>query len=330
MANTESIFGAVSMGYVVVGSTKLEKWKEFAVEGLGLHLAHASTKELAFRLDDHARRIIVEHDASEDVTAVGWQLTDETVLKVVLDRLVRRGVDVDFIDDERAAQRGVESFHRFIGPKGFSLELFTTPLIDSTPLDMLTSGFSTGASGMGHLAIISREPARMLEFWQEVFDARISDRIEQSMGKTILDITFLRVNKRHHSVAIAATRGLRLDPLRTRVQHVNVEAASLDDLSAAYSRLKKLGYTFAHSVGQHPNDRELSFYVWTPSGFELEFGWDALAVNEDTWEEGITYPNISIWGHGAPRKFSNGPDFKQLKAGLMSLLKTEYFPWKNA
>ena len=329
MQGRDDIFGAARLGYIVIGSEKLSDWKRFGRDALGLHLAKDSASELAFRLDAHARRIIVEKDSTEDVTAVGWQLQNEATLRTVLARLAGRGVAVDFFDDHRAAERGVQSFHRFAAPKGLSMELFTTPLQDDTPLDMLCSGFNTGVAGMGHIALTSREPERMLAFWQDIFDARISDRIEQPMGKLMLDVTFLRLNQRHHSVAIAATRGVRLDPVRTRVQHFNIEAATLEDLSAAYERCKALGYRMAHGVGQHPNDRELSFYVWTPSGFELEFGWNALSVDEATWNADVTYPKISIWGHEMPVKGARSVKWRELRQAIRSLFRAEYYPWSD-
>jgi hypothetical protein len=55
----------------------------------------------------------------------------------------------------------------------------------------------------------------------------------------------------------------------------------------------------AWTVGQHTNDRELSFYCVTPSGFELEVGWNPVVITpelEETWEPS-NYEGISIWGH---------------------------------
>ena len=68
------------------------------------------------------------------------------------------------------------------------------------------------------------------------------------------------MNERHHSVAIAAVNRLPLNPIRTRVQHLNVQVADLDDMISAYRRVKAFGFDMAQSVGQHTNDRELSFY----------------------------------------------------------------------
>jgi hypothetical protein len=52
----------------------------------------------------------------------------------------------------------------------------------------------------------------------------------------------------------------------------------------------------ALGVGQHTNDRELSYYAMTPSGFEWEVGWNPIVVDESIWEP-TTHQGISIWGH---------------------------------
>lgn len=328
MSEQTNIFGAVSMGYAVIESRKFDAWRQFCVQGLGMHLASAEADELAFRIDDHARRLIIQRGPAEDFVAVGWQVRDQATLDVILARLQDRNIDVEESAEEEAAQRGVAAFWRLKGPKGLTLELFIEAETTDAPLRMLTSGFVTGEGGMGHVAITSRLPEKMQRFWQEIFDARVSDRISQQMTGAVLDVTFLRLNERHHSVAIAATRGVRLDPIRTQVQHMNLLAASLADLGAAFERLRLLGYEMAHEIGEHPNDHELSFYVITPSGFEIELGWNALTVDESTWQV-ASYDAISIWGHkpqNATAVHSALYNLGNLKRGASSLLKPEYSP----
>lgn len=323
-----NIFGAVRMGYALIESNKLLDWKRFAQQGLGLHLAEATSELLAFRMDAHARRLIVTRGPAEDFVALGWQLRDQAALDVVLARLASRAIPVETGSAAEAALRGVKSFLRIRGPKGLPLELFVEAVTTDEPLDMLASGFVTGEAGMGHVAITSRKPEKMERFWQEIFDARLSDRVSQAMAGVMLDVGFLRLNERHHSVAIAATRGLRLDPIRTQVQHMNLLAASKDDLSNAYERLRDLGYEMAHEIGQHPNDREVSFYVLSPSGFEIELGWDALRVDEHTWKP-AHYDAISIWGH-RPQNASTLANLRlnlgNLRRGLLKALRPEFSP----
>jgi pimeloyl-ACP methyl ester carboxylesterase len=61
-------------------------------------------------------------------------------------------------------------------------------------------------------------------------------------------------------------------------------------------RVDKLVLMGALAVGQHTNDRELSYYAMTPSGFEWEVGWNPIVIDEKTWEP-TTYQGISLWGH---------------------------------
>ena len=127
---------------------------------------------------------------------------------------------------------------------------------------------------MGHVAITTKKPQQMRGYYDTVFDARLSDYIDETISGVKLKIRFLRVNQRHHSVAIAAVNRLPVNPIRTRVQHLNIQVADLDDMTASYQRVNELGFDMALGVGQHTNDKELSYYAMTPSGFEWEVGWN--------------------------------------------------------
>ena len=152
---------------------------------------------------------------------------------------------------------------------------------------------------MGHLAIVSKDVLGVHSYYSALFDARLSDFILERIGPMNLRIRFLRVNERHHSIAVAGVRTWAVNPIRTSIQHVNIQVADLDDMVSAYERVTAEGFTMMWSIGQHPNDRELSFYCKTPSGFELEVGWNPLVFTPDleaAWEP-TTYQGISVWGH---------------------------------
>jgi len=298
--NTDgSVFGSVHLGYVVAQSQHLADWRRFGADAIGLHVDELTQDVLRFRLDDRKCRFLVERGPSEDLMAMGWQVDDHETFDRIVQRVTERGVPIAEGTAEEAALRGVERLWRFAGPKGITQEIFTAPLTTAKPLHMLTSGFVTGDAGMGHVAITTRDPHGLRAYFGTLFDARISDHINENVGGMNLRIRFLRVNERHHSVAIANVHPFRVDPIRTRAQHVNIQAATLDDMLSAYQRVRELGFTMAWSVGQHTNDRSLSFYCVTPSGFELELGWNPVTVGPDleaTWEP-TTYQGISIWGH---------------------------------
>ncbi|WP_410506319.1 VOC family protein [Mycolicibacterium mucogenicum] len=290
-----SVFGNVSLGYLVVESERFADWRRFGRDAIGMHLDDLDSDALRFRLDEQQCRFLLRRGPAEDVTALGWQVDDHETFDEILGRVHRCGVPVTVGTDEDAALRGVERLVRIPGPNGLAQELYTRAYIDGQ-LSVAGKGFVTGEFGLGHVAVTSTRPHQMRGYYNTLLDARLSDFIDETMSGVKVKIRFLRVNRRHHSVAIAAVNRLPINPIRTRVQHLNIQVAELDDLTDSYQRVRALGFDMALGVGQHTNDRELSYYAVTPSGFEWEVGWNPLVVDESTWKQ-TTHQGISIWGH---------------------------------
>ncbi|GAA3970924.1 VOC family protein [Actinomadura viridis] len=295
-AGVPSVFGAVHLGYLVIETRRFSDWRRFGTDAIGMHHDPLDRDRMRFRLDDQECRFLLQRGAAEDVVAVGWHVDDHAAFERIEARVRAAGVPLRAGTAEQAAARGVERLLRFPGPKGLVQEIHTTPIKAARPLRTQVSGFVTGASGMGHIALTSTRPARIRGYFGHVLDARLTDCIDETISGVKLKIRFLRVNERHHSIAVAATRGLPLDPVRTRVQHLNIQVAGLDDLAQSYQRVCELGFDMALSVGRHTNDRELSYYARTPSGFEWEVGWAPITIDESTWEP-TTHQGISVWGH---------------------------------
>ncbi|NWK74285.1 VOC family protein [Acinetobacter sp. SwsAc6] len=324
-----NIFGQVKIGYLIAESNKFDEWIDFAQKCLGLALSERTEQSLSFRIDDYQKRLMIIKGVQEDVTHLGVQLADDAVLNEVLQRFDTRGIRYQQGSAEDAAFRGVKAFWFIRGPKDIQLEIFVDEIRSDAPLDTKVSGFYTDASGMGHVALTTRKPEKMIRFWQEFFDARLTDSVEQKINGVILDVSFLRLNERHHSVAVARTRGnVQLDPIRTRVQHVNFQVLELEDVNASYQRCKDYGFNVVWDVGLHTNDREISFYVASPSDFEIELGWNPIKIDEQTWKP-TKYTSISVWGH-KPRKATplHGilHEFGNVQRGLKSLKRDEYSP----
>ena len=286
------LFGSSHLGYLVVETDRFADWRRFGIDAVGMQADEPDSGALRFRLDEHRCRFLLRRGPAEDVTAIGWHLDSHETLDAVARRTADRGLPVVEVGADEAALRGVERLLRFPGPKGLVHEVFTRPIADAPA----SGRFVTGEGGFGHIAVTTVQPEKLHAYYRTLFDARLSDFIEETISGVKLKIRFLRVNERHHSVALAATRGVRIDPIRTRIQHVNVQAAGLDDMVSSYLRMRELGFRIAQTIGQHTNDRELSYYVRTPSGFEWEVGWNPIVVNEDTWNP-TTHQSISVWGH---------------------------------
>jgi 2,3-dihydroxybiphenyl 1,2-dioxygenase len=290
------IFGSVHLGYIVIETNRFADWRRFGTDAIGMHHDTVSPDLMRFRLDDQQCRFLLQRGPAEDVIATGWHIDDHTTFEHIEARIRAHGVPVTHGTAQEAALRGVQRLLRFPGPKGITQEIYTTPLTSTEPLRMLASGFVTGDPGMGHIALTSTKPAQIRGYFTTVFDARLTDYIDETISGVKLKIRFLRVNERHHSIAVVGTRGLPLDPIRTRVQHLNIQAATLDDVARSYQRVHELGFDMALTIGQHTNDKELSYYARTPSGFEWEVGWNPVTINETTWQPS-THRGISIWGH---------------------------------
>ncbi|NBU96701.1 MAG: extradiol ring-cleavage dioxygenase [Spirochaetia bacterium] len=324
----KDIFGNVKMGYVIISSNKFTDWRTFCEQAIGLHKGSITENILTYRIDEYEKRFIIIKGNEEDVISTGWEVYDEISLEIILARLHSRDISFSELNREECSIRGIRKGFQIKGPKGLFVEIYTDPIKSTQSLRMLTSGFKTGNSGMGHIAMVSRIPVKMQRFWQEIFDARYSDHIQQTLQSgVILDVNFFRLNERHHSIAVAATRDIRIDPLRTKVQHINLEVATLEDMAQAYKRCGQLGFSMNWEVGQHTNDKEISFYVITPSGFEIEIGWNPIHVNESSWEP-QSYNGFSIWGHKTPNNQTENlfHEFFQLQRGAISLLVPEYSP----
>ncbi|HJP76467.1 MAG TPA: VOC family protein [Pseudonocardiaceae bacterium] len=313
------IFGNVRLGYLVIETNRFADWRRFGVDAIGMRADDLDTGTLRFRLDDHECRFLLRRGPAEDVTAVGWQLTDHDTFDEVIRRVRAHGVPAIEAPADDALARGVERLLRFPGPKGLVHEIFTSTRL--VPQSARPSQFVTGPGGLGHIALTTTEPAKLRAYYDTVFDARLTDYIDETISGVKLKVRFLRVNERHHSVALAATQRLRVDPIRTRIQHVNVQVADLDHLLAAYQRVTDLGFRMALSVGQHTNDRELSFYARSPSGFEWEVGWNPITIDESTWQP-AAHTGISIWGH-TPIGQTVIDKLEQFARGARSLTRAE-------
>ena len=320
-----SVYGAVQLGYALVNSPRLAEWKRFGADGVGMALAASEADAVAFRTDERARRLIVRKRPQEDI-ALGLQIAGPNELDTILARLGGRGVKVEEIGGDEAALRGVARIWRFLGPKSMALELFTEPKLAADPPKVLGRGFVTGERGMGHVAITTLKYDAMIAFWREIFDAKVSDFIEDRIGGVNLRFTFLRLNPRHHSIAVAATRGLAMDPFATKIQHMEMQVPTLDDVGEAYRRCRALGVKIMMAVGQHPNDRDVSFYSMSPSGFYFEVGWASRDDEDIESAPQATYQGVSLWGH-KPQDQTLGDKLGQMRNAVASLFRHEYSPF---
>jgi biphenyl-2,3-diol 1,2-dioxygenase len=182
-------------------------------------------------------------------------------------------------------------------PSGVATEVYYGPLVEAErPFrsPCAAGGFETGGQGLGHIVLAVDDYDASLRFYRDGLGLRISDFIELEMGAagTTL-VAFFHCNARHHSIAIAQF------PAAKRLHHFMIQAREMNDVGSAYDRCRDRGVPIASSLGCHTNDRMVSFYAQTPSGFQVEYGYGGRLVDEANWEVQL-HRSPSIWGHRAP------------------------------
>lgn len=143
--------------------------------------------------------------------------------------------------------------------------------------------------GLGHLVLIVPDLAESLDFFTSVLGFTVSDESDWNGDRVV----FLHANPRHHTVALIGIPGVR------GLHHLMLQTKEIDDVGIAYDKCLDDEIPLAMSFGRNTNDRMVSFYVRSPSGFEIEYGWGADTVDDqDSWVV-IQLKSPSIWGHRA-------------------------------
>jgi 2,3-dihydroxybiphenyl 1,2-dioxygenase len=278
-----------SFAYIGFTSPSAEEWRTFGPDVLGAQLAdHDDDGAVALRIDDRAARLVVHPGATNDVAYVGWDCGDAAGLAAAIAKVEAAGYAVTH-DDRVASVRKVDALAAFTDPWGFRHEL-THGLADAgtfTPGRPM-SGFVTGEQGLGHIVFMLPDLDDGLRFYIDVLGFRLSDHIEIGIS-----LRFLHCNPRHHTVALSAVPGM------VGVHHLMLEVNDVDDVGRALDLVNARGIPVAMGLGRHTNDFMTSFYVRTPTGFEIEYGAGGRVIDDDSWEV-ETYDAMSIWGHKPP------------------------------
>lgn len=281
------------LGYIALGVTDLERWASFGTEVLGLQLESRDEVPLRFRMDEYCQRLLIYPDGDDDLACIGWEVPNARAMATVCEQLVNVGTEVQEVSTEEANERRVAGLVRFSDPSGISCEIYHGAQIAfERPFHSprAISGFLTDDQGLGHVVIMVDDAEQSLHFYRDVLGLRESDFITFTRGGHERAMTFMHCNPRHHSLAFMAV------PSPRRLHHIMLQVNSLDDVGSTYALCSKEGIPLGSTLGRHTNDHMFSFYMKSPSGFEIEYGWGARTIDDATWKV-QTHRAPSIWGH---------------------------------
>lgn len=284
--------GIDSLGYLGLNVTKVEEWSSLLEKVFGLEPRRQDGRDaIYYRLDEYHHRITVYPAAEDSVAVVGWEVGSPEKLDALAETLRGRGVAVEAGTAEQRNERKVKRLFRFTCPViGVATEIYFGPLASNTPFAPRRGiqGYKTGNMGLGHVVFWVKDLAASLAFYREVMGFEISDYI----GWDDNDAVFLHCNPRHHTLALMAEADGRP---AGRFQHFMLEANVLDDVGYGYDIVRDLGIPVAIEPGKHSNDHMQSFYLRSPSGFWIEYGFGGREIGPD-WEV-RNYDQPMLWGH---------------------------------
>ncbi|MDP9092461.1 MAG: VOC family protein [Actinomycetota bacterium] len=177
-------------------------------------------------------------------------------------------------------------------PAGFELEFFYGAEVSSTPfVSPRGASFVTSHNGrtlgLGHVVMFVNDLQATSDFYMTLLEFAPSDSIMHGAMRA----TFAHINPRHHSLAFGPAMG----PMVQGFNHIMLEVEDMEVVGCALDRLAEKGVPVTVTLGKRSNDHMTSFYIRTPSEFDIEYGVGGRIV-ENTWVP-AWFRSPSIWGH---------------------------------
>lgn len=284
--------GVSQLGYLVLDVADIKAWRELAAGIIGAELRGGENGgPLRLRFDEYEHRMTLHPAKTNALVAIGWEVPSLDELESMRGKVAARGIAVTDATRDELAERGVQTMIRLRDLDGAPLEIYYGPRIDDSPLkpSRSLSGFVCGALGLGHVVLVAKDRDESVRFYREVLGFSLTDTIKWDQ----LDAVFLHCNPRHHSLALM---GECYGMTSGYLNHFMLETRSIEDVGRAYDLVRSRKLPLSLALGQHSNDRMTSFYMKTPSGFSMEYGWGGVQVDDAVWQVGH-YDTTKLWGH---------------------------------
>lgn len=284
--------GVCELGYLGLQITDRDGWERLATRVLGLQIEASDIDGVTYlRCDERHHRIALHSGPKNELLYIGWQAPSASAFDMLVRRLVDANVDLRDATDDELAIRKVGRMVGFQDPAGYPCELFHSPLVPTASIFQPSrpmSGFRTGSLGLGHVLGHAKDVAETERFYVDVLGFKVSDY-------GLRGSVFMRCNPRHHTFAVSPSN------LGARLNHLMIEAMSIDDVGRAIDLCESEGFPIVTTLGRHTNDHMVSFYLETPSGFHLEYGCQGRLIDDAAWTVHVNESGDS-WGHKRVRE----------------------------
>jgi len=283
------------LAYIGIGVSDMAAWERFVKDILGMEIGERSQDGTVYlRMDEYHHRIALHPSGEDDILYVGLATATPAAYEDGKTALTAAGITWAQGTPQALENRRVVDCVTFeSGGLPFELALgphidFARPFQPGRPM----SGFKTGPLGMGHVVLRSQTRDETVKLLTDALGFRISDYIG--------NMVFLHCNPRHHTLALQPAAPNLPAAAGKKLWHFMLETNSLDDVGAALDLAVQSQTPLATDLGKHTNDHMVSFYVMTPSGFEVEYGWGGRLIDDAVWQV-VRHRNGNIWGHRSRR-----------------------------
>lgn len=241
-------------------------------------------------MDDRLRRLSV-HPGEEDRLAYGgWELAGKAAFNEAVAELSHQGSAPHPGTEEECEQRQVLGLARFQDPYGFTHEVYYGPTYNIgsfLPGKPMAGRFVGGAEGVGHVVFaIPEMTPEMEQFITGILGMELFTTLPAGRGP---EAHFYRCNPRTHCLAYAIV------PSHKGVHHLAIEGTHMDDVGRAWDLVQERELPITTTLGRHMPDTLISFYMRTPTGFDIEFGAQGERLDDDYVQ--ITPATPEGWGH---------------------------------
>ena len=284
------------LGYIGIATRDVAGWRSLMVDVLGVGESAgppgANGDTLYLKMDDRTWRIAIHPGEDEDVRVRGLGATRRGGVRPRSRALQRSGVKVRPGTDALRAARGVQDVAQFDDPFGNHHELFYGAMIDEFVFVPPSGGTRVSSPTVSASATRSMSCLRATTRSTSSVGSWASGSPTSSRGGPTAPYSCARRR------AITVSRYIDLPiPGGPGLNHFMIEAKTLEDVGRAYDRAMDARVNIVNSLGQHSNDPMLSFYVQTPSGFNVELGWKGLMVDDSNWTVRTYTGRGEMWGH---------------------------------
>lgn len=292
-----------SLAYAYIGAKDPAQWLTFGTDVMGMMQApqRESDDTVFLKMDERPFRLAISKAEQDSLLCCGWELATQKEFESAKLALTAAGVSYTAGEAAAAEERGVKEFIAFNDPSGNALELFWgnhldyAPFISPVGLSEFVTGHN-GDMGFGHVVLPVSDLEACYDFYIDVLGFGDTDRMHFKFSDDPADpgqgLRFLHcASPRHHSLALYEDANNPLGCV-----HLMVEVPEIDDVGFCLDRVQAREIPVVSTLGRHVNDKMLSFYMATPSGFAMEYGCHGLLVDWDNYTPTVSQLP-SNWGH---------------------------------